>query len=85
MLFRSEIGGKTGTGQIFNISSKKYFKDKYNSVFLGILPYKNTKLVGIVILVNPQKQKQGGLSAAPTLKRILEKVVAYDPSLIQTQ
>jgi cell division protein FtsI/penicillin-binding protein 2 len=80
-----EIGGKTGTGQIFNISSKKYFKDKYNSVFLGILPYKNTKLVGIVILVNPQKQKQGGLSAAPTLKRILEKIVAYDPSLIQTQ
>ncbi len=80
-----EIGGKTGTGQIFDISTRKYFKDKYNSVFLGLLPYKNTKLIGLVILVNPQKQKQGGLSAAPTLKRILEKIIAYDPSLIQTR
>jgi|GEM_PF-1989151 len=80
-----EVGGKTGTGQIFDLYTKKYFKDKYNSVFLGIFPYRNTKIVGIVILINPQKQKQGGLSAAPTLKRIIEKILAYNPELIQTQ
>lgn len=78
------VGGKTGTGQIYNPKGG-YYKDSYNAVFLGIVPYDTPRIVGIVILVNPKKLRQGGTSSAPTFKNILEKILAYDPSLIQTQ
>ncbi|MCS7299435.1 MAG: penicillin-binding protein 2 [Spirochaetia bacterium] len=79
-----EVGGKTGTGQIYNPQGG-YYKDQYNAVFLGLVPYNNTQLIGVVILVNPQRLKQGGASSAPTFKRIVEKIVSYNPKIIQTQ
>ncbi|MGB9622077.1 MAG: peptidoglycan D,D-transpeptidase FtsI family protein, partial [Brevinematia bacterium] len=79
-----EIGGKTGTGQIYNPSGG-YHKDQYNSVFLGFVPYNNPQLIGIVVIINPKKSKQGGQSAAPTFREILKKILAYQPSIIQTQ
>ncbi|MEN2997471.1 MAG: penicillin-binding protein 2 [Brevinematia bacterium] len=78
------VGGKTGTGQIYNPEGG-YYKDKYNAVFLGIVPYDDPKIIGVVILVNPKKLKQGGLSAGPTFRNILEKIVAYSPNLVRTQ
>lgn len=79
-----EVGGKTGTGQIYNPQGG-YYKDQYNAVFLGLVPYDNTQLVGVVILVNPQRLRQGGTSSAPTFRRIVEKIVSYNPKIIQTQ
>ncbi|MFN4245056.1 MAG: peptidoglycan D,D-transpeptidase FtsI family protein [Brevinematia bacterium] len=78
------VAGKTGTGQIYNTSGG-YYRDSYNSVFLGIAPYGSPRIVGVVVLVNPKKLKQGGLSAAPTFRNILEKIISYNPNIIQTQ
>ncbi len=78
------VAGKTGTGQIYNPKGG-YYRDSYNAVFLGLLPFDDPKIVGVVVLVNPKKLRQGGMSAAPTFKNIVEKMVSYDPSLIQTQ
>lgn len=78
------IGGKTGTGQIYDPRGG-YYKDSYNAVFLGIVPYNDPKLVGVIILVNPKKLKQGGMSASPTFRNVLEKILAYNPRIIQTQ
>ncbi len=79
-----DVAGKTGTGQIYNPSGG-YYKDSYNAVFLGIALKGEAKLVGVVVLVNPKRLKQGGMSAAPTFRSILEKIVSYNPYLIQTQ
>lgn len=79
-----EVGGKTGTGQIYDPQGG-YYKDQYNAVFLGFVPYDNVQLVGVVILVNPQRLKQGGMSSAPTFRRIVEKIISYNPKIIQTQ
>ncbi|MCX8029749.1 MAG: penicillin-binding protein 2 [Brevinematales bacterium] len=78
------VGGKTGTGQIYNPKGG-YYKDQYNAVFLGFAPYNDPKIIGVVILVNPKKLKQGGTSSAPTFRRIVEKIIAYNPLIIQTQ
>ncbi len=77
-----EVIGKTGTGQIVNPMGG-YFKDRYNSVFIGMLPYDDPKLIGIVILVNPKREKQAGLSAAPTFSSLVSKILAYDRSLLK--
>lgn len=72
------IGGKTGTGQIYNKKLKRYCKEEVNSSFIGFFPADNAQY-GILVTINQPKtpDKSGGKIAAPVFKNIVEKVISY--------
>ena len=71
-----KIAGKTGTAQI-NYSSRNEDKMKYRATFVGYFPAENPKYSCIVMISNPQKNRQyGGEVAAPVFKEIADKVYA---------
>ena len=72
------IGGKTGTGQIYNKKIKAYDKNKVNSSFIGFFPADNARY-GILVTIHEPKseEKMGGQIAAPLFKRIVEKMISY--------
>jgi len=63
------VGGKTGT--VHKASGGGYAEDKYVSVFTGVAPLTNPRLVIAVMVDNPKGQEYyGGLVAAPVFSRI---------------
>lgn len=66
------IGGKTATSQTLPRSAHKYI-----SSFLGFAPAENPKVLGIVVIRNPQGVYYGGTIAAPVLKNIYDNVLPY--------
>ncbi len=72
------IGGKTGTGQIFNKKLGKYEKGKVNSSFIGFFPADKARY-GILVTINAPKTESytGGKVAAPVFKNIVEKIISY--------
>jgi cell division protein FtsI (penicillin-binding protein 3) len=63
------VGGKTGT--VHKASGGGYADDKYVSVFTGVTPLTNPRLVIAVMVDNPKGQEYfGGLVAAPIFSRI---------------
>jgi len=63
------VGGKTGT--VHKASGGGYADDKYVSVFTGVAPLTNPRLVIAVMVDNPKGQEYfGGLVAAPIFSRI---------------
>ncbi|MBV0932690.1 peptidoglycan D,D-transpeptidase FtsI family protein [Marinobacterium weihaiense] len=63
------VGGKTGT--VHKASGGGYAEDKYVSVFTGVAPISNPRLVIAVMVDNPKGQEYyGGLVAAPIFSRI---------------
>lgn len=63
------VGGKTGT--VHKASGGGYAEDKYVSVFTGVVPISNPRLVIAVMVDNPKGQEYyGGLVAAPIFSRI---------------
>jgi cell division protein FtsI (penicillin-binding protein 3) len=63
------VGGKTGT--VHKASGGGYAEDKYVSVFAGVAPLTNPRLVIAVMVDNPKGQEYyGGLVAAPIFSRI---------------
>ncbi len=63
------VGGKTGT--VHKASGGGYAEDKYVSVFSGVVPISNPRLVIAVMVDNPKGQEYyGGLVAAPIFSRI---------------
>ena len=64
------VGGKTGTAEVYN---KKYNKNKHNSLFAGIIPISEPKLVIVVVINEPENkpnQFYGSFVSAPVFKRI---------------
>ncbi len=66
------IGGKTATSQTLPRSAHKYI-----SSFLGFAPAENPKILGMVVIRNPQGVYYGGTIAAPVLKNIYDNVLPY--------
>jgi len=63
------VGGKTGT--VHKASGGGYAEDQYVSVFSGIAPLTNPRLVVAIMIDNPKGQEYyGGLVAAPVFSRI---------------
>lgn len=63
------VGGKTGT--VHKASGGGYAEDQYVSVFSGIAPLSNPRLVVSIMIDNPKGQEYyGGLVAAPVFSRI---------------
>ena len=66
------IGGKTATSQTLPRSANKYI-----SSFVGFAPADDPKVLGLVIINDPQGVYYGGTIAAPVMKEIFENVLPY--------
>lgn len=76
------VGGKTGTAEIWNKTDKKYSTKNYNSSFASIFPIKEPKYVMIVTIDSPKYDKRwGGESAAPCTKEIINNILLHDKSI----
>ena len=64
------VGGKTATSQTLPRSANRYI-----SSFLGFMPAKNPKILGLCIIHDPQGVYYGGTIAAPVIKNIFEAVL----------
>jgi cell division protein FtsI (penicillin-binding protein 3) len=73
------VGGKTGTAQ--KVENGRYSANKRLNSFLAAFPIDNPQYVVLVVLDDPQAEKQGGGStagsnAAPTVGAIIRRSAA---------
>lgn len=66
------IGGKTATSQTLPRSANKYIAS-----FLGFAPADDPRILGMVVIHNPQGVYYGGTIAAPVLRTIYDNVLPY--------
>ena len=68
------VGGKTGT--VHRIVDGVYADNQYTSLFAGMAPADNPKIVLVVVVNNPKgDQYYGGAVAAPVFSRIMEGIL----------
>jgi len=78
------IGGKTGTGEIWDNDEKKYSNEDFFSSFVSIFPINDPKYVMIISIEAPIYEKRwGSQSAVPCSKKIIEDIILYDKDLMQ--
>jgi cell division protein FtsI (penicillin-binding protein 3) len=64
-----QVAGKTGT--VHKVGASGYQQDRYVSLFAGMVPANNPRLVTVVIVNDPRSQAYfGGLVAAPVFARV---------------
>lgn len=87
------VGGKTGTAEKNIQGTRGYSGDKYNSVFAGLFPVEDPRMVVVVFYDEPQHYYRfGSMSAAPTFKKIVGNILfmpdcdilPYNERLLQT-
>ena len=65
------VAGKTGTAHLVAVGG--YAKNNYNSLFAGIVPATQPRLVGVVVINNPKGGAYfGGLVSAPVFQKVME-------------
>ncbi|GAA0887816.1 peptidoglycan D,D-transpeptidase FtsI family protein [Rhodanobacter soli] len=65
------VAGKTGTAH--KASAGGYAKSNYTAAFAGIVPASNPRLVGVVVIDDPQKGSYyGGMVSAPVFAKVME-------------
>lgn len=69
------VAGKTGTSQKFDFAKKAYSSDRVKTSFMGFFPAENPQIAILVILDEPQKDRWGGVAAAPVFKNIGEQLL----------
>lgn len=68
------VAGKTGT--VHKVVNGVYADDQYTSLFVGMAPASNPKVVLVVVINNPVGDEYyGGLVAAPTFSKIMEGIL----------
>ena len=70
-----EIGGKTGTSQIYDPVAKKFSWNKVVCSFIGAAPNNDPKFVMIVVVNEPQGREFGGTAAAPVFRNIAARIL----------
>ncbi|MEH6578783.1 MAG: penicillin-binding transpeptidase domain-containing protein [Amphritea sp.] len=64
------VGGKTGT--VHKVGRGGYQDDQYVSIFAGVAPIENPRIVAVVMVDNPKGQEYyGGEVAAPVFSRVV--------------
>jgi hypothetical protein len=76
------IAGKTGTAQLPDLATGRYFQNKYAATFGGFFPYESPTIAGAVILIDPQPLHYGGLTSGPAFRKIVERYAVLNPDLI---
>lgn len=69
------VAGKTGTSQKFDFTRKVYSTQRVKTSFMGFFPAENPQIAILVILDEPQKDRWGGIAAAPVFKGIGEQLL----------
>ncbi len=69
------VAGKTGTSQKFDFTRGVYSSEKVRTSFMGFFPADNPQVAILVILDEPQRDKWGGIAAAPVFKNIGEQIL----------
>lgn len=65
------VAGKTGTSRRVNPEGG-YYEDQYRTVFVGMAPVSNPRLVAAILVENPQKQHYAGEVAAPVFHSVMK-------------
>lgn len=69
-----EVAGKTGT--VHKTGSGGYYKDRYQGLFVGMVPAAHPRLVGVVMIDEPSAGGYyGGLVAAPVFANIMREAM----------
>jgi cell division protein FtsI (penicillin-binding protein 3) len=69
------VAGKTGTSQKFDFSRRVYSSERVRTSFMGFFPADNPQIAMLVTLDEPQRDKWGGVAAAPVFKNIGEQIL----------
>jgi cell division protein FtsI (penicillin-binding protein 3) len=69
------VAGKTGTSQKFDFSRRVYSSEKVRTSFMGFFPSEDPQVAILVTLDEPQRDKWGGVAAAPVFKNIGEQIL----------
>jgi cell division protein FtsI (penicillin-binding protein 3) len=69
------VAGKTGTSQKFDFSRRAYSSERVRTSFMGFFPADNPQVAILVTLDEPQRDRWGGLAAAPVFKNIGEQIL----------
>ena len=69
------VAGKTGTSQKFDSKRGVYSSDRVRTSFMGFFPAENPQVAILVMLDEPQRDKWGGVAAAPVFKNIGEQIL----------
>jgi cell division protein FtsI (penicillin-binding protein 3) len=68
------VAGKTGTAHKASVGG--YAKSNYTAAFAGIVPATNPRVVGVVVIDNPQKGSYyGGMVSAPVFAKVMDGAV----------
>ena len=69
------VAGKTGTAQKFDTARGVYSSERVRTSFIGFFPSDNPQVAILVLLDEPQRDKWGGVAAAPVFKNIGEQIL----------
>jgi len=69
------VAGKTGTSQKFDFTRGVYHRKECAHLLWDFFPADNPQVAILVILDEPQRDKWGGVAAAPVFKNIGEQIL----------
>lgn len=69
------VAGKTGTSQKFDFSRRAYSSERVKTSFMGFFPAEDPQIAILVVLDEPQRDRWGGVAAAPVFKNIGEQLL----------
>ncbi len=71
-----KVSGKTGTGQIADPKTGKYYKNRYTASFMAFVPYKHPELAMLVVQQEPSKiGYYGGAVSAPVVRSVFQNAL----------
>lgn len=68
------VAGKTGTSRRVDPEGG-YYKKRYRTVFAGIAPVSNPRLVTVILVEDPQKKHYAGDVAAPVFHNVMKEAL----------
>ena len=69
------VAGKTGTSQKFDFARHVYSSERVKTSFMGFFPADDPQVAILVILDEPQRDRWGGVAAAPVFRDIGEQIL----------
>jgi cell division protein FtsI (penicillin-binding protein 3) len=69
------VAGKTGTAQKFDFAARAYSSQKVRTAFMGFFPAEAPQIAMLIVLDEPQRDRWGGVAAAPVFKNIGEQLL----------
>ncbi|MBN2437302.1 MAG: penicillin-binding protein [Deltaproteobacteria bacterium] len=69
------VAGKTGTSQKFDFARRIYSTERVKTSFMGFFPAEEPQIAILVSLDEPQRDRWGGVAAAPVFKNIGEQLL----------